>query len=117
MKSPARMRTASCWDVIVQPVSPVPASGNAPNITARRSDWRGRSWNRKSRTTTAIRWVIVMADTGFLAYLAPLLVSLAFAGGVYALAYPYFSDDRQKDKRLGNVIGGKGRKFGVLAEV
>ncbi len=59
-----------------------------------------------------------MVDAGFLAYLAPLLASLAFAGGVYALAYPYFSDDRKKDKRLGNVIGGNGRKLGgVLAEV
>jgi tight adherence protein B len=59
-----------------------------------------------------------MADAGFLAYLAPLLASLAFAGGVYALAYPYFSDDRKKDKRLGNVIGGNGRRLGgVLAEV
>lgn len=49
--------------------------------------------------------------------LVPLLAALAFAGGVYALAYPYFSADRQKDRRLESVAG-RGRKVGgALAEI
>lgn len=58
-----------------------------------------------------------MADSALLSILVPLLAALAFAGGVYALAYPYFSSDRQKDQRLENVAQ-RGRKVGgTLAEV
>lgn len=58
-----------------------------------------------------------MADSALLSILVPLLAALAFAGGVYALVYPYFSADRQKDQRLENVAR-RGRKVGgALAEV
>ena len=70
---------------------------------------RALAANRKSRTTTAIRlgdrqWL----SSGLLAYLVPLLAALAFAVVVYALAYPYFSGDRQKDRRLESVAGVRG---------
>lgn len=49
--------------------------------------------------------------------LAPLLIALAFAGVVFALAYPYFSDDRQKDKRIESVAGVRTRRTGGAAEI
>jgi tight adherence protein B len=59
-----------------------------------------------------------MGSGGLVALLVPLLAALAFAGAVYALAYPYISGDRQKDRRLESVIGGRGRKgAGISAEI
>jgi tight adherence protein B len=46
-------------------------------------------------------------------YFAPALFALAFAGIVFAIAYPYISGDRQKDKRLETVKGSRARKLGV----
>lgn len=48
--------------------------------------------------------------SGIALYLAPMLVAIAFAGGVFAIGYPYFSGDRQKDKRLDSVRGNRVRK-------
>jgi tight adherence protein B len=61
--------------------------------------------------------VIAMADSALLSVLIPLFAAVAFAGGVYALAYPYFSADRQKDQRLENVAGRSRKVGGALAEV
>jgi tight adherence protein B len=59
-----------------------------------------------------------MANAALLAYLVPLLAAVAFAGGVYALAYPYFAADRQKSKRVESVAGVRARKVGgALAEI
>jgi tight adherence protein B len=58
-----------------------------------------------------------MADSALLSVLIPLFAAVAFAGGVYALAYPYFSADRQKDQRLENVAGRSRKVGGALAEV
>ncbi len=58
-----------------------------------------------------------MGDLDLTAYLAPLLAALAFAGVVFAFAYPYFSSDRQKDKRLENVAGSRGRRVSGVADV
>jgi tight adherence protein B len=59
-----------------------------------------------------------MGDGSLMMTLVPLLAALAFAGGVYALAYPYFSTERQKDKRLAGVAGIRTRKVGgALAEL
>ncbi|HVZ03256.1 type II secretion system F family protein [Hyphomicrobium sp.] len=50
--------------------------------------------------------------------LLPLMVSAAFAGGIYALVYPYISTERQKEKRLESVVGVRARKSGgALAEI
>lgn len=53
-----------------------------------------------------------MGESALLTLLIPLLAALAFAGVVYALAYPYLSADRQKDKRLANVAKARARNFG-----
>ncbi len=58
-----------------------------------------------------------MADLDFTSYIAPLLAALAFAGVVFAFAYPYFSADRQKDKRLESVTGARGRRLSGVADV
>ncbi|MBS0251705.1 MAG: type II secretion system F family protein [Proteobacteria bacterium] len=58
-----------------------------------------------------------MADLGLATALAPLLAALAFAGIVFAVAYPYFSDDR-KGKRVEVVAAGRSpRKGGVVADI
>jgi tight adherence protein B len=54
---------------------------------------------------------------GLLGYLVPLLAAMAFAGAVYAVAYPYFSGDRKKDRRLESVKGGRGKLGGGLTEI
>lgn len=53
-----------------------------------------------------------MGESTLLSFLAPLLAALAFAGAIYALVYPYFSDDRQKDKRLASVAKARARNIG-----
>ncbi len=58
-----------------------------------------------------------MSDLDLPLIIAPLLAALAFAGVVFAVAYPYFSDDRQKDKRIESVSGTRGRKGSVVAEI
>ncbi|MBS0232636.1 MAG: type II secretion system F family protein [Proteobacteria bacterium] len=58
-----------------------------------------------------------MADLDISTYLAPVLFALAFAGAVFAFAYPYFSDDRQKDKRIESVAGARARRPGSMAEI
>jgi tight adherence protein B len=58
-----------------------------------------------------------MADIDFASYLAPLLAAFAFAGVVFAFAYPYFSSDRQKDRRLENVTGSRGRRVPGAGDV
>jgi tight adherence protein B len=59
-----------------------------------------------------------MENADLLTYLVPLLAAVAFAGGVYALAYPYFAADRQKSKRVESVAGARARKAGgALAEI
>ncbi len=61
--------------------------------------------------------MIAMDSHELLRVIVPLLAALAFAGGIYALAYPYFSGDREKDKRLESVVG-RGRKVGgALSEI
>jgi tight adherence protein B len=58
-----------------------------------------------------------MADFDLPVFVAPLLAALAFAGVVFALAYPYFADDR-KDKRVETASGGRtARKGSVVAEI
>jgi tight adherence protein B len=58
-----------------------------------------------------------MGESALLTSLVPLLAALAFAGAIYALAYPYLSADR-KDKRLESVAGARARKVGgTLADV
>jgi tight adherence protein B len=52
-----------------------------------------------------------MLDAGLMTYLVPVLASLAFAGAVFAFAYPYFAADRQKDKRLETLTGARTRRF------
>ncbi|MBA2126644.1 secretion system protein F [Hyphomicrobium methylovorum] len=58
-----------------------------------------------------------MGDGSLISLLVPLFAALAFAGGVYAIAFPYFSGDRQKDKRFESVVGGNRRTSGVLGEI
>jgi tight adherence protein B len=58
-----------------------------------------------------------MVEVELTTYLAPLLFALAFAGVVFAFAYPYFSDDRQKDKRVEIVAGARARRAGSVAEI
>lgn len=55
-----------------------------------------------------------MTDVDLHSLLIPLLAALAFAGVVFALAYPYFSDDRQA-KRLESVSGVRGARFANAA--
>ncbi len=55
-----------------------------------------------------------MADVDLHSLLIPLLAALAFAGVVFALAYPYFSDDRQA-KRLESVSGVRGARLANAA--
>nr|HML30900.1 type II secretion system F family protein [Hyphomicrobium sp.] len=58
-----------------------------------------------------------MLDLGLSSVLAPLLAALAFAGIVFALAYPYFADDR-KDKRIESVAGARAARRGsAIAEI
>jgi tight adherence protein B len=68
-------------------------------------------------TTTVIRWGIAMDSNALVTFVLPFLAALAFAGGVYALAYPYFSADRQKDRRLESVAGRNRKLGGALAEI
>jgi tight adherence protein B len=59
-----------------------------------------------------------MVSGGLFFYIVPFLAALAFGGAIYALAYPYFSGDRQKDRRLENVAGVRARKLtGIAAEI
>lgn len=51
-----------------------------------------------------------MAEADLFSILVPLLAALAFAGAVFAIAYPYFSDDRQA-KRLESVSGVRGARL------
>jgi tight adherence protein B len=51
-----------------------------------------------------------MVEVDLTAYLAPLLAALAFAGVVFAFAYPYFASDRKMDRRLENLGGARGRR-------
>ena len=51
-----------------------------------------------------------MADADLFSVLVPLFVALAFAGAVFAFAYPYFADDRQA-KRLESVSGVRGARL------
>jgi tight adherence protein B len=57
-----------------------------------------------------------MADLD-LGFLAPILIALAFAGAAFAFAYPYFSDDRQKDKRVEGVAGVRARRAQATLDV
>jgi tight adherence protein B len=68
-------------------------------------------------TTTAIRSVTEMLDNALFLYIAPLLAALAFAAGAYAIAYPFISGERQKDRRLDGVTGRRARKLGGVAEI
>lgn len=43
------------------------------------------------------------------------MVAIAAAAAVFALAWPYISGDRQKDKRVQDVAGARGRKLGSAA--
>jgi len=59
-----------------------------------------------------------MLSSSLVVYAVPFLAALAFGGLIFALAYPYFSSERQKDKRLVSVAGMRGRKLsGVAAEI
>src|SRR5262249_3648202 len=87
------------------------ASGTEPNTIVRPKGSPGRLRHRRWMTSTAIRSVIRMLDSGLMAYLVPVLASLAFAGAVFAFAYPYFSADRQKDKRLESLMGARTRRI------
>lgn len=58
-----------------------------------------------------------MADVDLFSLIVPLLAALAFAGAVFAFAYPYFADDRQS-KRLESVSGVRGARLsGVAGDV
>ncbi|CEJ87044.1 putative pilus assembly protein; putative membrane protein [Hyphomicrobium sp. GJ21] len=61
--------------------------------------------------------MIAMDSHELLRVIVPLLAALAFAGGIYALAYPYFSGDREKDKRLESVAGRSRKVGGALSEI
>jgi tight adherence protein B len=56
-----------------------------------------------------------MLDSGLFLHFMPLLAALAVAGAAYAIAYPYISGQRQKDRRLEGVTGGRTRKLGGAA--
>jgi tight adherence protein B len=59
-----------------------------------------------------------MPDKAMMFYFVPGFAALAFAGAVYAVAYPYISGDRQKSKRLEGVTGNRVRRSGgALAEI
>jgi tight adherence protein B len=59
-----------------------------------------------------------MLSSSLVVYAVPFLAALAFGGLIFALAHPYFSSERQKDKRLVSVVGMRGRKLsGVAAEI
>ncbi len=49
-------------------------------------------------------------------FIAALLAAFAFAGAVFAFAYPYFSEDRQKDKRFESVAGIRARRTSAGVE-
>ncbi|RUO99752.1 type II secretion system F family protein [Hyphomicrobium sp.] len=57
-----------------------------------------------------------MADLD-LGFLAPILIALAFAGAVFAVAYPYFSDDRQKEKRVEIAARTRDRRAQAAADI
>jgi tight adherence protein B len=54
------------------------------------------------------------SDIGYM--LVPILIALAFAGAVFAFAYPYISEDRQKEKRVDDFVGNRTRKIGASVE-
>lgn len=58
-----------------------------------------------------------MDNNAFFLFLVPLLAAMAFAGAVYALVYPYFSADRQKERRIESVAGRNRKLGGALAEI
>lgn len=58
-----------------------------------------------------------MGEAGLVAMLVPLLAALAFGGIVFAIAFPYFSSDRQKDRRFESVISSNRHVGGALAEI
>lgn len=51
-----------------------------------------------------------MPESDFLSFGSAMLAALAVGALAYALLYPYFSGDREKDSRLKNVIESKGRE-------
>ncbi|MET1046838.1 MAG: type II secretion system F family protein [Hyphomicrobium sp.] len=51
-----------------------------------------------------------MADLGLPAFLAPLLVAMAFAGVAFAVTYPLFAGGREKDRRVESVSGTRARR-------
>jgi tight adherence protein B len=55
-----------------------------------------------------------MGDFDLISLIVPLLAALAFAGAVFAFAYPYISDDR-KEKRLESVSGVRGARLSSVA--
>ena len=55
-----------------------------------------------------------MGDVDLFSMMVPLLAALAFAGAVFAIAYPYFADDRQS-KRLESVSGARGSRLSGVA--
>ncbi len=57
-----------------------------------------------------------MADLD-LGFLAPILIALAFAGVVFSFAYPYFSDERHKDKRVEVVGGARERRANATLDI
>jgi tight adherence protein B len=60
---------------------------------------------------------MAMGDLDFLTFVAPLLAAVAFAGAVFAIAYPYFGEDR-KGKRVESIAGGRAkRKTAVANEI
>jgi tight adherence protein B len=58
-----------------------------------------------------------MVSLGQPTIIASLLAAFAFAGVVFALAYPYFSADRQKERRVENVAGLRARRAAGATEV
>jgi tight adherence protein B len=52
-----------------------------------------------------------MLDGALGPYFIAALIALAFAGAVFAVAFPFISGDRQKDKRLKSVADNKPRKI------
>ena len=55
-----------------------------------------------------------MVDPEYGPYLLAGLIAIAFAAVVMAFAWPYISGDREKDKRLQDVAGPRGRRVGVV---
>jgi tight adherence protein B len=57
-----------------------------------------------------------MVDAGLMHIIAPVLAALAFAGAVFAIAYPYFADDRQK-RRVESVSRTGTARSSVMNEI